>query len=72
MTKTQYEKEKGLVERNELMKNLTRKKGMLNELNEQDFHYIYSLIWSLTAKELLMKSYQHQIKRLENEIKEVA
>jgi len=49
---TEYEKTHNLVSRDELKLNILK---MFDELDDIDFHSIYQLVWSLTAKQLLMK-----------------
>ncbi len=48
--RSEYEKKHDFVSRNELIK---RVPGMLEELDDADFHTVYRLIWSLTSKKAL-------------------
>ena len=57
---TTYEKEKNLVERKSLSENIL---DMMDELNDPDFHSIYNLIWSLSAKDLLLRLNDSEKKR---------
>jgi len=49
---TEFEVSKGLVSRTELREHIL---GLFDELNEQDFHALYEILWSLTAKGLIIK-----------------
>lgn len=49
MARTEYEIKTGQRARNELRENAIK---MLDEMEEYDFHNIYNLMWSLTAKDL--------------------
>ena len=56
--RTKYEELHLLVGRKDLRKNVL---GLMDELNDSEFHSIYDLIWSITAKDLLLKGKESQI-----------
>ena len=50
---SEIEKENGWESRNKLRKHIL---GLFDELNDIEFHNLYGILWSLTAKELLIKT----------------
>lgn len=48
---TEWEKKNGLVSRQELMEHMI---GYLNELSDMEFHGLYSIFWTLSARKTLI------------------
>ncbi len=70
MTKNKTEKHTvfgDIVPREELRKNIL---GLFDELNTEDFHTLYHLLWTMTAKELVIKCKEDTEKILKRKIKQ--
>jgi len=49
---TAYEAKKGLVPRAELEGNIV---GLMKDLDDEEFHCFYSLVWHMSARAMLMR-----------------
>lgn len=63
-----YEKAHGLVCRKDLAKNVLKQ---MEELSDDEFHMVYSLIWKLGAKDLLYNIAKENEARLEKKLAEI-
>jgi len=59
--RTNYEQQHDFRARQDLMDNCII--NQIRKLSEQDFHLIYDLIWSLTAKDTILDATKLQLKR---------
>jgi len=64
---TEYEKQHGRVSRIDLIKNV---KGMMDKLNDDEFHSFYILLWSMTYTKTLYRIAQKDRKRLQKQVNE--